>query len=294
MKISVVILTFNEEIHLQRCLDSAKAISDDIHVVDSFSTDKTSEIARENLVNFYQRKWEKSHAKQLNWALASLPFQGEWILRLDADEYLTSELIHEIENELPNLTSEVNGIYLPLRRVFMGRHIKRGGANGVKILRLFRLGKAISQQKWMDERMVITSGQTASFKGEFVDENLNDISWWINKHNNYAAREAIDVLSSNFTYSGKKGPDETILSKASQKGLYNRFPLFFRSFLYFFYRYFIQLGFLDGKEGFVWHFMQGWWYRTLVDVLLLEVRVKYGKDTEAIKTHFSKKYNIDF
>ena len=171
---------------------------------------------------------------------------------------------------------------------------KGAGPLALKILRLFRLGKAISQQKWMDERMVITSGQTACFKGEFVDDNLNDISWWINKHNNYAAREAIDVLSSNFNYSDKKVSDETILSKASQKGLYNRLPLFFRSFLYFFYRYFIQLGFLDGKEGFVWHFMQGWWYRTLVDVLLLEVRVKYGKDTKAIKTHFSEKYNIDF
>lgn len=294
MKISVVILTFNEEIHLQRCLNSAKKISNDIHVVDSFSTDGTIEIAKNSHVNVYQRKWEKSHAKQLNWALATLPFQGEWILRLDADEYLSPELILEIKNELPDINSEVNGIYLPLRRVFMGRHIKRGGANGVKILRLFRLGKAISQQKWMDERMVITSGLTASFKGEFVDENLNDISWWINKHNNYAAREAIDVLSTNFQYYNKKNSDNTILNKASQKGLYNRLPLFFRSFLYFFYRYFIQLGFLDGKEGFVWHFMQGWWYRTLVDVLLFEVRIKYGQDTKAIKTHFSKKYNIDF
>ncbi|MBS9523193.1 glycosyltransferase family 2 protein [Litoribacter alkaliphilus] len=294
MKISVVILTFNEGIHLQRCLDSAKSISNDIHVVDSFSTDNTSHIAKQNSVKFYQRKWENSHAKQLNWALATLPFEGDWILRMDADEYLTDELIEEMKIKLPHLDSDVNGVYLPLQRVFLGRHIKRGGANGVKIMRLFRPGKAYSQQKWMDERMVVPTGSTTTFKGAFVDENLNDISWWIAKHNQYATKEAIDLLSASFRNPDLRVQDDTLKRKTTEKVVYNKLPLFIRAFLYFFYRYFIQLGFLDGKEGFVWHFMQGWWYRTLVDVLLLEVRIKYGKDTEAIKTYFLKEHNIDF
>lgn len=298
-EVSVIILTYNEEIHLRRCLENVKQITDKIFIVDSFSTDNTKKIAEEFGVNFYQNKWENSHAKQLNWSLENLPIETPWVLRVDADEYLTPELIKEIAVKLPSIAQSVSGITLPLRRMFLGRHIKRGGTARIKILRLFRRGMVVSEQRWMDEHMQVISGEIIDFDHEFADDNLNNIIWWSAKHNGYAVREAIELLDLEYDFLEKSNHadfqlNEEAKQKRERKISYAKKPLFIRSFAYFIYRYIFKLGFTDGKEGFLWHFLQGWWYRTLVDTIIFEVKKNCGSDPDEIRSYFYKVHNIKF
>lgn len=294
--ISVIILTFNEEIHIGRCIESVKNISENIFVVDCYSTDRTAEIAENLGAKVFQHKWEKSYSKQFNWALENLPIDTEWILRLDADEYLSPQLNQEIKNKLPNLSKSINGVIFPLRRIFLNRTIKRGTGK-IKLLRLFRYKKAICEQRWMDEHIVLLEGEATEFENDFVDHNLNNLSWWINKHNGYAIREAIDLLDIELGLIEKKIGNAKLNPQAEDKRKkkikYAKQPLFLRAFLYFIYRYILKLGFLDGKEGFLWHFLQSWWYRTLVDALIFEIRMKCGNDKEKIKSYILKEYGID-
>lgn len=269
--ISVIILTYNEEIHLERLMKNIVDFADEIFIVDSFSTDKTLEIAKQYGCKIFQHKFE-NQAQQFNWALDNLEIKNEWILRLDADEYLTEELKEEISFSLNPLTprprsrlrfrlgfgekeisssEEVNGFYIKRRIYFMGRWIKHGGYYPTWILRLFKKGKARSDQREVDEHIVLLEGKAGKFKNDFIDDNKKDLTWWIEKHNNYASREAAAVLAGDFGIGKKK--------------FFYKLPLFFRVCLYFCYRYFIRLGFLDGKEGLVFHFLQGFWYRFLID-----------------------------
>ena len=298
MDISVIILTYNEEIHIKRCLDRISKYVKNVFIIDSFSTDNTLEIAKEyNNVKILQNKWT-NYATQFNWALENADINSEWVLRLDADEYLTPELIDELSNKLPTLGDDVSGVIFPLRRVFLGRVIRRG-MNQVKLLRLFRNGKAKSEVRLMDEHIQLLEGSTIEFEHEFADDNLNNLSWWAQKHIGYAIREAVDLLDIEYdlTNAGKSDEEKQISEQAHQKRMlkhkYAMKPLFWRSFAYFCYRYFFKLGFFEGKEGFLWHFMQGWWYRTMVDAKVFEIKKACGNDKELIKKHLRKLYNIN-
>ena len=296
--ISVIILTYNEEIHIKRCLDRISKYVKNVFIIDSFSTDITLEIAKEyNNVKILQNKWT-NYATQFNWALENADINSEWVLRLDADEYLTPELIDELSNKLPTLGDDVSGVIFPLRRVFLGRVIRRG-MNQVKLLRLFRNGKAKSEVRLMDEHIQLLDGHAIEFDNEFADDNLNNLSWWAQKHIGYAIREAVDLLDIelDLTNAGKSDENKQISEQAHKKRMmkhkYARKPLFWRSFAYFCYRYFFKLGFLEGKEGFLWHFMQGWWYRTMVDAKVFEIKKACVNDKELIKKHLRKLYNIN-
>ena len=190
--ITVIILTYNEQIHLQRCIDSVKSICQDIVVVDSFSTDNTKQIALNNNIGFYQNTWI-NHAVQFNWALDNIPIKTDWVLRLDADEYITEALQKEILDKLLDIQPPINGIVIPLKRIFLGRHIKKGNGE-IKLLRLFRYGFAQSEVRWMDEHIQLSEGETVDFSGAFADDNLNNLSWWTQKHIGYALKEAITLL----------------------------------------------------------------------------------------------------
>lgn len=294
LSITTIILTYNEEIHLQRCLDSLQGVCEEIIVVDSYSNDKTKEIAFQNKATFVENKWI-NYATQFNWALDNCSISTNWVLRLDADEYLSQELQKELQNKLPALDDEISGVLLPLRRVFLGKEIKRG-TGGIELLRLFRNGIGRSEVRWMDEHIVLSEGKTTRFDNGFSDDNLNDISWWTNKHVGYALREAVDLLDIELGLMNKmnseKNLNEQAMKKRNLKLSYAMKPLFLRSFIYFLYRYIFKLGFLEGKEGFLWHFLQGWWYRTLVDVKVYEIKKACGKDVEKIKTYLLSKYNL--
>ncbi len=290
--LSVIVLTFNEEIHIERCLRSVLSLSHDVFVLDSFSTDNTVDLAENLGAVVFQNKWENNYARQFNWALQNLPIKTQWVLRLDADEYLTAELVEEIQLKLSGLPADVSGIVLPLKRVFLGREM-RYGVGRVKLMRLFKFGKALCEQRLMDEHIQLLEGRAVEFENEFADHNLNDLSWWTQKHVGYALREALDLLDMEYGLFNHEKHEATrkgeLTGQAAQKRAkkikYMRLPLFWRSALYFFVRYVVRGGFLDGREGFLWHFLQGWWYRTLVDAKIFEIKQACGNDAAKMKSY---------
>ncbi|MDE7335891.1 MAG: glycosyltransferase family 2 protein [Muribaculaceae bacterium] len=296
--ITVIILTYNEEIHIGRCIESVKPIAKEIVVVDSESTDRTVEIAKNPGAEVYTHQWPGNQAAQFNWALDNVEISTEWILRLDADEYLTPELIEEIKQKLPNVPKGVNGIMLPLKNVWMGKPLKHGGAT-IKILRLFRNGYGRYEPRMMDEQLEISEGEISEFEHPFADDNLNDLNWWTTKHLGYSNREAAELLDVEYNLSGRAadGNLENLSKDARRrrelKLKYAKQPLFWRSFAYFVYRYVFKLGFLEGKVGFLRHFLQGWWYRTLVDAKIFEIKRACGNDPEKIRQYLKSHYNID-
>lgn len=298
LNLSVIILTYNEEVHIRRCLDNVSPIAEKVFIIDSYSTDRTLEIAKEyDNVEILQNKWENNYAKQFNWGLENASIHTKWVLRLDADEYLTPELIQELEQQIPSAPDEVTGFLLPLRRVFLGKTLRRG-LPPVILLRIFQYGKGKSELRLMDEHIQLTEGITYQTTYEFADDNLNDLSWWTQKHIGYAIREAVDLLDIEFDLTGAGATDankqigDQALAKRNLKHKYAKLPLFWRSFAYFCNRYFLRLGFLEGKEGFLWHFLQGWWYRTLVDAKVYEIKKACGNDKEKIRRYLREKYHI--
>ena len=290
LDISVVILAYNEEIHIKRCLDNARKFAKDIFVVDSFSTDRTAEIAESMGAKVYKHPFE-NYSKQFNWGLNNLPIATGWIWRMDADEYLSEELIEELHLRLPRLPEDVNGLTAPCLRVFMGKHIRHGIVPLI-LLRLFRTGYACCENRYMDEHIQLVEGKIEELSHPFYDDNLNGLTWWTEKHNRYATREAVDLLMTAYgLYPNVPGNSGTHSAAVRKKKLkYVRLPLFWRAFAFFVYRYFFRLGFLDGKEGFLWHFLQGWWYRTLADAKVYELKKRFGFDDEKIKAYLRENY----
>jgi len=220
-----------------------------------------------------------------------------WVLRLDADEYLMPKLVQELQEKLPTLPEDVTGIIFNRRHIFMGKWMRRG-IYPVKLLRVFRYGKGMCEQRLMDEHIQLTEGRAVEFEHDFCDHNLNNLSWFCHKHVNYAIREAVDLLDIELDLTGTAETDkdkhisEQALRKRMEKHKYVHLPLLWRSFAYFCYRYFLKGACLDGKIGFIWTFLQGWWYRTLVDAKVFEIKQKCGNDREKIKALLKHDYNI--
>lgn len=290
LPISVVILTYNEELNIQNCLKNIANWASEIFVVDSYSTDKTLKIVRKYGAKIVQHPFE-NQAQQFNWALDNLDIKNEWILRLDADEYLTEELKQEISELLtgenicvnprinPRESASINGFYIKRRVYFMGRWIKHGGYYPTWILRLFRKGKARSEEREMDEHIILLEGKAEKLKNDFIDENKKSLEWWTEKHNQFSSREVKEILKKrkDFQLKASLVSDPVARKRWTKEKIYLHLPLLWRAFLYFIYRYFFRLGFLDGKEGLIFHFLQGFWYRFLVDAKLYEYKKKLEK-----------------
>lgn len=277
MLLSVIILTKNEEVNLLNCLDSLQKLDVEILIVDSGSTDQTVAIAQQAGCQISEHPFE-NQAKQLNWALENMPITTPWIMRLDADERLMPELAEELKLVLPQTPPDVTGYQVKRRVFFMGRWIRHGGYYPTWLLRIWRTGVGTCEQRWMDEHMVLLQGKIANLQHDIIDENKKGLSFWIDKHNRYADREVKALLNKNIDQ------DNSILKQSQlsqpsrrrwiKNNLYGRSPLFLRAFLYFLMRYTIGLGFLDGKEGLIFHFLQGCWYRFLVDAKVYEMDKK--------------------
>ena len=254
---------------------------------------QTVEIAQgyEN-VTILQNKWV-NYATQFNWALQNAPIKTEWVLKLDADEYLELALIERMQKELPMIPDDISAISIRLKHMFLGKFIK-GGTGKKYMTRIFRKGRAVSENRQMDEHMKLTSGELIVWEEAFYDDNFNNLKWWTNKHNGYAIREAADLLDIeyNLTNNEKNGLEGQAASQRSMKHRYAKMPLFWRAFIYFFIRYFLKGGMFEGKEGFLWCFLQGWWYRTLVDALIFEIKQKTGGDKEKIRELLKVEYDI--
>lgn len=271
--LTAIILTKNEQLHIRRCLENILPICEKVYVIDCFSTDETVSICEEyNKVFVIQHEWPGLYAMQFNWALDNCIIDTEWTLRIDADEYIITEDRGRLLDVLNTLNDSQNAVSMVLNRYFLGKRIYYGGTGCISLTRIFRTGKARCEIRNMDEHIILLEGEIVTTDINFADNNLNNISWWTMKHVAYAEREASDMTeiiarNGNMLTCGLNSEAER---KRFLKIRYARKPLFWRAFAYFCYRYFFKLGFLDGKEGFLWHFLQAWWYRTLVDANIYE------------------------
>ena len=282
--LTVVILTKNEEENLEKCIVSFRGIAKRFVIVDSFSTDKTEELcknldktlrSKNSQLDFYQNKWV-DYATQFNWALTHTDITTEWSMRMDADEELTKELAAEINGKLNSFKVPINGIIVRRRLIFMGRWIRHGGRYPELLLRIFRTGKAVCEQKVMDEHMILSEGKCIEFENDLIDNNQKNLDWWTAKHNWYSKREVLDyqttlkdkadqLLTSDHQTNGQAA----LKRKLKNRGYY-KLPKFWRAHIYFIYRYYFKLGFLDGPEGKIFHFLQAYWYRFLVDAKMYQ------------------------
>lgn len=280
LDLTVIILTKNEEYNLKKCIESFKGIVKRFVIVDSYSTDGTKaiceELSKKVNISFYENKFI-DYATQLNWGIKNTNINTMWTMRMDADEELTPELVEELKQKLPKVSDDVNGIILKRRVYFMGRWIKYGGKYPELLLRIFRTGFGECEQKLMDEHMILKSGNKIKFDCDIIDNNNKNLEWWTHKHNWYSNREVLDYQQKVIVSSEKK--DEISANVTGEQAERKRFiknngyyklPLFLRAHLYFIYRYYIRLGFLDGQEGKIYHFLQAYWYRFLVDAKIYE------------------------
>ena len=289
MKLTAIILTYNEELHLARCLKSAFKLTPNIVVVDCFSMDKTVEIAKSYGVTVLQRAWDGSHSSQVNWALdqlAVLPGDNEkskWVMRIDADEILTSELVTQIKRSLETAPDDIHGISCIRKMMFQGKLIRFGGVGANRVMRIFQRGFGQSEARWMDEHIKV-EGKTIALSGVMIDDNLRPLAWWIEKHNGYSSREAVDLLNLQYQFSEQNSVASLSLENSTiglkrwiKENIYANLPGGARSLAYFLWRYIFMLGFLDGARGTQFHFFQALWYRYLVDCKVAEVR-RYIKE----------------
>lgn len=270
--LTIVILTFDEEKNLGVALRSLEGLGVAIFVIDSGSSDGTVEIAQAAGCTVVNHPFE-THAKQVNWALDNLPIASDWVMRLDADERLTPELVAELLEKLAFLPSDVNGLMLKRRVYFWGRWIRHGGYYPTWLLRIWRRGTARCEDRDMDEHMLIDHGWIVHLDNDIIDENHKGLGFWIDKHNRYADKEVAALRRESVEATPNRAGAETARKRFLKNSLYARSPRFFRAFLYWFYRYFILLGVLDGGAGLVFHFLQGFWYRFLVDAKLEEADI---------------------
>ncbi|WP_339771011.1 glycosyltransferase family 2 protein [uncultured Pseudosulfitobacter sp.] len=274
--LTALILTFNEEQHIERCIRSLAGVADRICIVDSYSSDRTVEIAIGLGAEVFQNSWP-GHAAQFQWGLDTVGISSDWTLRIDADEYLDAKLRKAMQEWISNPEPDINGLYLRRQIVFLGRPIRHGFFYPAHILRLWRSGDGRMEQRRMDEHVVLRSPKIKTLQeGDLVDHNLNDLTWWIAKHNGYATQEAFARIearhsqnSSTHILSGQAARKRFLKEK-----IYARLPSALRASFYFFYRYFLGLGFLDGKSGFFFHFLQAYWYRMLVEAKLYELQMR--------------------
>ena len=272
--VAVIVLTYNEEINIAQALASVAGWANEVFILDSHSTDRTLEIARGFDCHIAQHTFD-NYAKQRNHALDHLPLTSEWVLFLDADEWLPGPLKDEISSVL-SAGPEANGFVLNRRLMWMGRWIRRGYYPSW-ILRLFRRGTGRCEDREVNEHLVV-EGRTASLHHDFVHEDRKGLTAWIARHNVYATLEARTML--------RKKPDAAHVeidarlfgTQAQAKRwlrhrVWNRLPLLIRPFPFFFYRYVVKGGFLDGREAFIYHFLQALWFPMLIDVKYIEMKL---------------------
>lgn len=269
--VTILILTKNEEINLPDCLKSVHDFAKRCVVVDSFSTDHTKEIAQRYGADFYEHEFE-NYARQFNWGLDNTDITTKWTFRLDADERLTPELCDELAALMAKHDKDnVNGISMEAWMYFMGKRLKYGGHFKRKLM-LFKTGYGRIEDIKMDEHTVLSSGTAVYAKNRFIHYDFKDMTKWVAKMNWYATREMQDYFDHiNGKSLDVNGNDSIISSNRKNKyGIYYKCPIFIRCWINFIIKYIFKLGFLDGKEGFIFNWMYHYWYRSLVDAKIYE------------------------
>jgi glycosyltransferase involved in cell wall biosynthesis len=273
MTLSVVVLTFNAEATLEATLASAALVSDDIHVVDSGSTDSTLAIAGRHGARIVSHPFE-DYGRQRNWAIDNLPLRYDWQLHLDADERLSGELSARLNALRGAFPAGVDGYYLPRLVHFMGQPIRHGGMYPIWHLRLFRTGKGRCEDRRYDQHFRV-DGPTERIDAPMIDDIRMSLGEWTARHNRWSDAEVGEILkpSTEGVIAGKIAGNP-VERKRALRGGYNRAPLFLRAFGLFLYRYVLRLGFLDGRAGLIFFVLQTFWFRFLIDAKIYEKRMK--------------------
>ena len=273
--VSAIVLTFNEEKNLPACLASLEGWVEHIFVVDSGSTDRTVEIASTVGATVVQHHFEH-YGAQRNWAIDHLPVDSRWTLHIDADECITPELRTSITAALAHENPDVDGFLVSRRTLFMGRWIRHGGHYPAWHLRLVRTGAGRCEDRLYDQHFYVP-GAVQKLQGDLIDTLTPDLATFTARHLRWAALEAAEhdaPLHAGGRIRGRLDGGNAIEQRRWLRDWYARLPLFVRPTAYFLYRYVVRLGFLDGRAGLVFHVLQGFWFRFLVDALILERRLR--------------------
>ncbi len=279
--LTVIVLTFNEEKNIDICLSSIAGWASEIIVVDSGSTDKTLILAEKYTKNIYQHPFD-NYASQRNWALENCTISNEWIMNIDADHEVSQTLKDEVSTHFSNgFPADIKGFMASRKTMFLGRWIKRGGHYPIYHGVIFKKGFGYCEHKLYDQHFVI-EGKSLLLKGDIIDTITDSLTNFTERHNKWATLEAIDAINLKSQQDGDNNIKPNKNGNPMEQRRYMRLkyynmPIFWRSVSYFLYRYFFKLGFLDGKEGLIFHFLQGFWFRFLVDAKIYEAEAKEKK-----------------
>jgi glycosyltransferase involved in cell wall biosynthesis len=294
INITAIVCTYNEELHIERCIKSLKKICNQIIVVDSFSNDSTAEISKKLGAEVYYKKYI-TFSEKLNYAIKNYKIKGDWVLRIDADEFMDEELLTNLKN-LNDLKSNVTGLRIARKIKFLGKELMHSGMYPIFHLKIWKKGHAFCEERWMDERMVLTNGNVITVAGNIIDDNKNSLSSWSSKHSVYASKEAADYFQIKYNLLSDQKINHSLFGTSEErrrffKMVYLKTPLFVRPFVFFVIRYFFQLGFLEGYRGLIWNILQGFWYRFLVDSIIYDCN-KNCKNKQQVLNYFNSKFNI--
>lgn len=272
--VSVLVITHNEEANIRACLQSV-SWAGEVFVVDSGSTDRTVELARHLGACVWLHPFE-TYAKQRNYALDHLPFSHDWVLALDADERVPSALAKQITKAVSAPDPGIVGYYLNRRLIFLGQRLDHGGVYPTWILRLFRRDCGRFELRILNEHIIL-QGRAGCLSEPFEHVDAHPLSHWIRKHNHYAALQADEYFCGQPQAAGKSLEPRLLGSQAARKRwirsrIWNHLPLLLRPFLLFLRNYVVNLGFLDGKAGLIYHVLWSFWYPFLTDTMVLEKR----------------------
>lgn len=281
--LAVVIMTYNEEKNIAQALDSVIGWANEVFILDSFSKDTTLDIAKNYDCHIVQNKFE-DFAKQRNFALNNLPVSSEWVLFLDADEWLLNALKQEISDCIATHPAE-NGFYLNRRFIWMGSWVKRG-YYPIWTLRLFRYGQARCEDRAVNEHIIV-QGAIGHLKNDYMHEDQKGVSDWIEKHIDRARREALELFNTRSAEGYQEVEARLFGSQEKRKRwlrykIWNKLPPLIRPIFYFTFRYIFAGGFLDGRNAFIYHFLQALWLPMLIDIFYLEILMKFNSKQSKI------------
>jgi len=274
---SFLVLSYNDELHLPKLFESIKGLEAKVFVLDSGSTDGTLGICRQYGAEIAHHPFE-NHPRQWHSALSIFQLNAPWVVALDADQILSPGLYQLLNDFDDAMHHDVNGIYFNRKNFYKGKWIRYGGYFPFYMLKMFRLKHGISDlNENMDHRFLV-SGKTIIWKqGYLLEENFKEskVQFWIEKHNRYSdllALEEVERMQKIRLQVIKPkilgSPNER---KAYLKRIWWKMPRFFRPAFYFGYRMTFQLGMLDGKTGIIFHFLQAFWFRLIVDIKIEEL-----------------------
>jgi len=277
LPISVLIMTFNEELNIVRCIKSVIDNFSQVIVVDSFSSDNTKNIIQDFAnVKLYENKF--THwADQRNWMLENCHIDNEWVFFLDADESITQDFFEELWQKFSSKNPDITSFFVNKDLYFLGKNIRRAYSHPKIRLIFCRVGLTYHAEGAREYATI--EGESGEIHTPLIHEDLRPFNHWVTKHLKNAEREK------NLFLAPKENSAESIslpvllrLRKAIRVQIYNKLPLVLRPLVNFSYRYFIKLGILDGVPGLLYCFNQALWYEYVIVIKILEEKRRLNNE----------------